>query len=172
MEPLVELFEGLSKQTVGSLDASHLDRVTSICSDLQSTKFLIPAPFELLACHVLGIEESASPFPTDYDDSVVISPFISSEFFTRVLPSSVGLLVSRFEQFKQVEDVVNIKERNCFEDGSTPDMTEGPRGPAEPIRGLHAKVFGFESEQEQLGFWDQQMQRVRLFVQMLKFFLN
>ena len=145
MEPLVGLFEGLSKQTVGSLDASHHDRVTSLCSDLRSAKFLIPAPFESLACHVLGIKESASPFPTAYDDSVVISPFISSEFFTRVLPSSVGLLVSRFEQFKQVENVANIKERNWFEDGSTPDKTEGPRGPAEPIRGLHAKVFGFES---------------------------
>ena len=145
MEPLVRLFEGLSQQTVGSLDASHNDRVTSICSDLRIAKFLIPAPFNSMACHVLGIDTSGSPFPQAYDRSVVISPFISSEFFTRVLPSSVDLLVSRTEQFKQVEGIATIKDRNWFDDGSTPDETEGPRGPAEPIRGLHAKVFGFES---------------------------
>ena len=145
MEPLVGLFEGLSQQTIGSMDTSHNDRVTSICSDLRTAKFLIPAPFNSIACHVLGIDTSESPFPQVYDRTVVISPFISSEFFTRVLPSSVDLLVSRTEQFKQVEGIATIKDRNWFDDGSTPDETEGPRGPAEPIRGLHAKVFGFES---------------------------
>ena len=145
MEPLVGLFEGLSQQTIGSMDTSHNDRVTSICSDLRTAKFLIPAPFNSIACHVLGIDTSESPFPQVYDRTVVISPFISSEFFTRVLPSSVDLLVSRIEQFKQVEGIATIKDRNWFDDGSTPDETEGPRGPAEPIRGLHAKVFGFES---------------------------
>jgi len=153
MEPLVGLFEGLSQQTIGSMDASHNDRVTSICSDLRTTKFLIPAPFHSIACHVLGIDTSESPFPQAYDRSVVISPFISSEFFTRVLPSSVDLLVSRIEQFVQVDGILTIKDRNWFDDGSTPDETEGPRGPAEPIRGLHAKVFGFESGTETTWFF-------------------
>lgn len=153
MEPLVGLFEGLSQQTVGSMDASHNDRVTSICSDLRTAKFLIPAPFHSIACHVLGIDTSESPFPLAYDRSVVISPFISSEFFTRVLPSSVDLLVSRIEQFVQVEGISTIKDRNWFDDGSTPDEAEGPRGPAEPIRGLHAKVFGFESGTETTWFF-------------------
>lgn len=153
MEPLAGLFEGLLKQTVGSMDASHNDRVISICNDLRTAKFLIPAPFNSLGCHVLGIDTSESPFPLAYARSVVISPFISSEFFTRVLPSSVDLLVSRIEQFVQVEGIATIKDRNWFDDGSTPDETEGPRGPAEPIRGPHAKVFGFESGTETTWFF-------------------
>ena len=153
MNPLIELFEGLSQQTVGSINTTHKDRIESICIDLQTAKFQIPAPFDSISCHILGINQSESPFPHDYDRSVIISPFISSEFFTRVLPTSVDLLVSREDQFKQVEGVATIKERNWFDDGSTPDETEGPRGPAEPIRGLHAKVFGFESDQQTTWFF-------------------
>jgi hypothetical protein len=83
---------------------------------------------------------------------VVISPFISSEFFERLLTTPVDMLVSREDQFKQVKDIQTINERLCFEDGSNPDETEGPRGPAEPIRGLHAKIFGFESQDQTTWF--------------------
>lgn len=153
LEPLVGLFEGLSRQTVGSMDSSHNERVSLICHDLQTAQFQIPAPFEAMSCHVLGISQSESPFPQSHDRSVIISPFLSSEFFTRVHPSSINLLVSQVEQFKQVEDVATITERCWFDDGSTPDESEGPRGPAEPIRGLHAKVFGFESGAQTTWFF-------------------
>jgi hypothetical protein len=83
---------------------------------------------------------------------VVISPFISSEFFERLLTTPVDMLVSREDQFKQVKDIQTINERLCFEDGSNPDETEGPLGPAEPIRGLHAKIFGFESQDQTTWF--------------------
>ena len=152
LAPIVGLFEGLSKQAVSSIDSSHADRVSSICNDLQSALFQIPSPFESMTSHVLGIDQSQSPFPQTYDRSVVISPFISNEFFTRVLTTPVDLLVSREDQFKQVKDIQTINERLCFEDGSNPDETEGPRGPAEPIRGLHAKIFGFESQDQTTWF--------------------
>jgi hypothetical protein len=145
LAPIVGLFEGLSKQAVSSIDSSHADRVSSICNDLKSALFQIPSPFESMTSHVLGIDQSSSPFPPTYDRSVVISPFISSEFFTRVLTTPVDLLVSREDQFKQLKGIQTIDKRQWFEDGSNPDETEGPRGPAEPIRGLHAKIFGFES---------------------------
>ena len=145
MEPLISLFEGLSRQSIYDMKSSHSERVSTICRDLQAAKFQIPEPFDSMSCHILGITDNESPFPNSYDRSLILSPFISSEFFTRVLPTPVDLLVSREEQFHQVKDVRNIKERFWFDDGSTPDETEGPRGPAEPLRGLHAKVFGFES---------------------------
>ena len=152
LAPIVGLFEGLSKQAVSSIDSSHADRVSSICNDLQSALFQIPSPFESMTSHVLGIDQSQSPFPQTYDRSVVISPFISNEFFTRVLTTPVDLLVSREDQFKQVKDIQTIDKRQWFEDGSNPDETEGPLGPAEPIRGLHAKIFGFESQDQTTWF--------------------
>ena len=152
LAPIVGLFEGLSKQAVSSIDSSHADRVSSICNDLQSALFQIPSPFESMTSHVLGIDQSQSPFPQTYDRSVVISPFITSEFFSRVLTTPVDLLVSREDQFKQVKDIQTIDKRQWFEDGSNPDETEGPLGPAEPIRGLHAKVFGFESQDQTTWF--------------------
>ena len=145
MEPLISLFEGLSRQSICDMKSSHSERVSTICRDLQTAKFQIPEPFDSMSCHILGITDSESPFPNSYDRSLILSPFISSEFFTRVLPTPVDLLVSREGQFHQVKDVQSINERFWFDDGSTPDETEGPRGPAEPLRGLHAKVFGFES---------------------------
>ena len=153
LEPLVGLFKGLSKQAVSTIDASHNERLLSICDDLETAEFEIPAPFDFLSCHVLGLDQSESPFPSSYDRSVVISPFISSEFFTRVLPSSVDLLVSREDQFQHVEGVPTIKERCWFDDGSTFDEIQGPIGPAEPLRGLHAKVFGFETDNQATWFF-------------------
>jgi hypothetical protein len=152
LAPIVGLFEGLSNQAVSSIDSSHADRVSSICNDLQNALFQIPSPFESMTSHVLGIDKSTSPFPQIYDRSVVISPFISSEFFERLLTTPVDMLVSREDQFKQVKDIQTINERLCFEDGSNPDETEGPLGPAEPIRGLHAKIFGFESQDQTTWF--------------------
>jgi hypothetical protein len=152
LAPIVGLFEGLSNQAVSPIDSSHADRVSSICNDLQNALFQIPSPFESMTSHVLGIDKSTSPFPQIYDRSVVISPFISSEFFERVLTTPVDMLVSREDQFKQVKDIQTINERLCFEDGSNPDETEGPLGPAEPIRGLHAKIFGFESQDQTTWF--------------------
>ena len=152
LAPIVGLFEGLSNQAVSSIDSSHADRVSSICNDLQSALFQIPSPFESMTSHVLGIDQSQSPFPQTYDRSVVISPFITSEFFARVLTTPVDLLVSREDQFKHVKGIQTIDKRQWFEDGSNPDETEGPLGPAEPIRGLHAKVFGFESQDQTTWF--------------------
>ena len=152
LAPIVGLFEGLSNQAVSPIDSSHADRVSSICNDLQNALFQIPSPFESMTSHILGIDQSSSPFPPTYDRSVVISPFISSEFFTRVLTTPVDLLVSREDQFKQLKGIQTIDKRQWFEDGSNPDETEGPRGPAEPIRGLHAKIFGFESEKQTTWF--------------------
>jgi hypothetical protein len=152
LAPIVGLFEGLSNQAVSPIESSHADRVSSICSDLQNALFQIPSPFESMTSHILGIDQSPSPFPQTYDRSVVISPFISSEFFTRVLTTPVDLLISREDQFKQVKGIQTISKRQWFEDGSNPDETEGPRGPAEPIRGLHAKIFGFESEKQTTWF--------------------
>ena len=153
LAPIVGLFEGLSKQAVSSIDPSHTIRVSSICGDLQTALFQVPSPFDSMASHVLGIDQSASPFPQTYDRSVVISPFISSEFFTRVLTTPVDLLVSREDQFKHVQGIQTIEKRQWFEDGSNPDETEGPLGPAEPIRGLHAKIFGFESQSQTTWFF-------------------
>ncbi len=153
LEPLIGLFKGLSKQAVSTIDTSHNERLLSICDDLETAEFEIPAPFDFLSCHVLGLDQSESPFPNSYDRSVVISPFISSEFFTRVLPSSVDLLVSREDQFLHVEGVPTIKERCWFDDGSTFDEIQGPIGPAEPLRGLHAKVFGFETGNQATWFF-------------------
>jgi hypothetical protein len=154
VDPIAELFDGLAGRSLRPLTDVHADRVASLCADLRTAQFELPEAVDELLVHTLGLERAASPLPAEADRCLILSPFVSDEFFTRVRPGKVDELVSRAETLAGLAQstMASIGSTFCFDDGSTPELStiEGslsPADPGRPIRGLHAKVFAFEEGQ-------------------------
>ena len=146
-----ELFEGLLGNVVSTVSTDHRDRVLSLSASLETTRFALPVGVDDLRTHVLGLSRKPSPLPGAVDRSLIISPFVSDDFFTRVRPAPVGELVSRPESLDLLRSgtLEKVASVYAFDDGSTPDVEAEQEGsstedPGRPLVGLHAKIFAFE----------------------------
>ena len=152
--PVGELFKGLLGVSVGAVSLDHRDRVRSLSAELKTTRFHLPAGVRELRTHVLGLRRTLSPLPAAVERSLIISPFVSDDFFSRVRPAPVDELVSRPESLDLLGPETlstKVTQAFVFDDGSAPDVeTELERStaddPGRPLVGLHAKVFAFEKE--------------------------
>ena len=157
-----ELFEGLLSRTVSLVSENHRDRVRSLAKALERARFALPPGIDDLRIHVLGLTSKPSPLPTVVDRSLVISPFLTDDFFTRIRPSPVDELVSRQEWLDRLNmnTLKPIKKAwvldSTLDDRGSSDTVDSPDTPARPqlspsdpgrpLVGLHAKVFAFERE--------------------------
>ena len=146
-----ELFEGLLGNVVSTVSIDHRDRVLSLSASLETTRFALPMGVDDLRTHVLGLSRKPSPLPGAVERSLIISPFVSDDFFTRVRPAPVGELVSRPEALDLLRSgtLDKVASVYAFDDGSTPDVdveqeSSSTEDPGRPLVGLHAKVFAFE----------------------------
>ena len=153
LAPIGDMFEGLRASSVGMVSTDHTDRVRSLSAALQTARFKLPDGVDDLHIHVLGLNDTPSPLPDATQRSMIISPFVSDNFFTSVHPARVDELVSRPESLDLLRpDVLDqVDTLYAFDDGSVPDlMTDedrlSPHDPGRPLVGLHAKVFAFEDE--------------------------
>ena len=151
--PVGELFEGLLSAAVGIVSTDHQQRVHSLSAALQTARFALPAGVDHLQTHVLGLTRTPSPLPASAERALIISPFVSDNFFTSVHPARVDELVSRPESLDRLRpDVLDqVDTLYAFDDGSVPDLMAdedrlSPHDPGRPLVGLHAKVFAYESE--------------------------
>lgn len=149
--PVGELFEGLLGNVVSTVPTDHRNRVLSLSASLESTRFALPMGVDGLRAHVLGLSRKPSPLPGAAERSLIISPFVSDDFFTSVRPASLGELVSRPESLDLLKSgtLDKVASVYAFDDGSTPDVEAVQEGsstedPGRPLVGLHAKVFAFE----------------------------
>ena len=171
LAPVGDLFEGLLENRVGTASTAHQNRVRSLSEALQTTRFSRPEGVDDLQIHVLGLTRTCSPLPETAERSLIISPFVSDDFFTRVHPAQVGELVSRPESLDLLrpDALKNVIETYAFDDGSAPDLATdeerlSPLDPGRPLVGLHAKVFAFENEDRAhifLGSAERDRRRVR-----------
>ena len=146
-----ELFEGLLDNAVSTVSTDHRNRVLSLSASLETTRFALPMGVDDLRTHVLGLSRKPSPLPSAVERSLIISPFVSDDFFTRVRPAPVGELVSRPESLDLLRSgtLDKVASVYAFDDGSTPDVDVEQEGsstedPGRPLVGLHAKIFAFE----------------------------
>ena len=153
LAPIGDMFEGLRASSVGMVSTDHTDRVRSLSAALQTARFKLPDGVDDLHIHVLGLNDTPSPLPDATQRSMIISPFVSDNFFTSVHPARVTELVSRPESLDLLRpDVLGqVDTLYAFDDGSVPDlMTDedrlSPHDPGRPLVGLHAKVFAFEDK--------------------------
>lgn len=152
LHPVAELFEALAGRTVLAMDPDHAARVTSLCADLRRTTFARPPGVDDLRFHVLGLTGAGWPLPDKADRSLIISPFVTDDFLTRPGLATVNELVSSIESLDRLgPDVISsIGSVWSFDDASNPvpapaEEHLSPNDPGRPIRGLHAKVFAFET---------------------------
>jgi len=149
LSPLSDLFEGLLAQKAGA-SPSHHARVEHLSAALRAAKFALPVGVKSMNLSVLGLENTDSPLPLDADRSLIISPFLSTDFFTDVRPGRVDAVVSRPESLDGLDAAVlpQLGVTYQFDDGSIFDPDDDDKrssqDPARPITGLHAKVFAFE----------------------------
>lgn len=151
LRPVSELFGGLLGNVINTVSADHRDRVLSLSASLETTRFALPTGVDDLRTHVLGLSRKPSPLPGAVERSLIISPFVSDDFFTRVRPAPVGELVSRPESLDLLRSrtLDKVASVYAFDDGSTPDVDVEREGssaedPGRPLVGLHAKIFAFE----------------------------
>ena len=151
--PVGKLFEGLLGVATGTVSTDHRDRVRSLSAALGATPFALPAGVDELRTHVLGLSRTSSPLPLDAQRSLIISPFVSDDFFSRVRPAPVDELVSRPASLDRLKSgaFANVGKVYAFDDGSATDFDaeqnqSSPDDPGRPLVGLHAKVFAFEDE--------------------------
>ncbi|WP_420612706.1 hypothetical protein [Candidatus Spongiisocius sp.] len=157
-----KLFEGLLGNTVGTVSEDHSERVHSLAGALRTARFALPSGIDGLRIHVLGFTSKRSPLPTAADRSLIISPFLTDDFFTRICPRPVDELVSRQEwldrlEVRTLDPIKNVwvldstlDDRGDSESGDSPDDPAQPQlspsDPGRPLVGLHAKVFAFEQD--------------------------
>lgn len=142
------LFETMLARAVTSVDGGHLARVRSLCAALGTARFAIPAGVDDLRLHLFGVDkEDRWPFPSTFTRSLVVSPFLGDEFFARLGP--IDQLVSRPESIDALTSSTlgGIERLSVFDDGAGDEATPGVPAddPGRPRRGLHAKVYAFET---------------------------
>jgi hypothetical protein len=162
------LFTGLLRNTIADAEKEHGDRVRSLAEALQTARFELPTGVDDLVIHVVGFDSPSTPLPRDSHRSLIISPFLTDDFFNRIHTATVDALVSRQGAFDGLHQntLDAIGEKYVFDDGSPfehpePDggrtpadgnprpggpasPTPSPADPGRPLVGVHAKVFAFE----------------------------
>ena len=154
LEPVGELFEGLLNAVIGTASIDHQDRVHLLSAALKSARFDLPVGVEDLRMHVLGLTPTPSPLPAASERALIISPFVSDDFFTRVHLAPIDELVSRPEQLDHLAETTleSVSTQiSAFDDGSLAALETGkeqtsPHDPGRPLVGLHAKIFAYESD--------------------------
>lgn len=149
LAPLGEMFESLLEHAVLDVELAHRERVASLAAALRSVRFALPAGVDDLRVRVLGLRRGPSPLPARADRSLVLSPFVSDDFFSAL--ERVDELVSRPEELDRLgaRTLERIGTTYAFDDGSASEVTEtrerrSAADPGRPLAGLHAKVFAFE----------------------------
>lgn len=170
LDEVGKLFTGLldPKVTVGPVETEHEKRVNSLAQALGEARFELPEGVDDLGIHVFGLDDASPPWPDNPRRVLIISPFLTDDFFMRVHPSPVGTLVSGQEALDGLQEgtLDSIPDKYVFDDGSpfedthpgggrTPSEdgekpgqaaspTPSPADPGRPLVGVHAKVFAFE----------------------------
>ena len=95
LAPIGDMFEGLRASSVGMVSTDHTDRVRSLSAALQTARFKLPDGVDDLHIHVLGLNDTPSPLPDAAQRSMIISPFVSDNFFTSVDASGASRRTSK-----------------------------------------------------------------------------
>ena len=158
-----KLFLGLVGNAVGTISDDHFRAGTvrwpKPCRQRGSRSRTASTRIEI---HVLGLDGKSSPLPTTVDRSLIISPFLTDDFFSRLAPRPINELVSRQgwldrlseTTLKPIEKVwvldSTLDDLITSDTGDTPDDPKRPQhspdDPGRPLAGLHAKAFAFEQE--------------------------
>ena len=104
LRPIGRLFRALLDNAVHGDSHDHRQRVKSLSKALKTARFALPEGVDELHVHVLGVKGApAPPLPDAAKRSLIISPFVSDDFFTKVQFGRIDELVSRQEWLDRLD---------------------------------------------------------------------
>jgi hypothetical protein len=150
---LVSLAGRASRMSPGRADA-----VAAVASDVRDVVFDPPPDCDRVLLHVLGFDDAGPVLPTDADRAVVVSPFVTGDGVRRGLAGARSqTLVSRPESLDALPPgLLDGIDARVLNDGLVDDDTARATGRVVltsddehrddlVLRGLHAKLYGYES---------------------------
>jgi hypothetical protein len=149
--PLARFFEALPGLAVRQVSDVVRQRAQRIGAELRRVDFAgnLPAPFEEIAFHPIGIEgHRRSPLPDDWNRGLIISPFID-EKQARDLSDGPeeSVLVSRQEELDKLpkEALAEFKEVLIVAPNAEGELEPDQDDSSDHPRGLHAKLYVCEN---------------------------
>ena len=97
LDAVGDLFEGLLSTADGAISSDHEDRVASLSAALRAAIFALPQVWMASRPHPRPRAHRLAPADRRPTGRLIISPFVSDDFFTSVRPAPVDELVSRPE---------------------------------------------------------------------------
>ncbi|CAM3120030.1 hypothetical protein DFJ75_3466 [Williamsia muralis] len=141
-----------------ALKSDRANRIVSLADTISLAKFEAPNPFTRGEIHVFGSSSGSSwPLPARADSLVVISPFLDASTVARLPVTGSSMLVSRDVAFDRIGagSLTGVESTHVLQPGSdSPDDPDGADGmgesgtpgrPGEVPKGLHAKVFAWDT---------------------------
>lgn len=152
-EPISTFVEELLPRAVRPLAAARLEQVLDLCQSLRGARLTLPEPFTEGRVVPLGTPSGTRwPLPEVADGWAVISPFLDVSTVGR-LPRAGGprILVSRPDTLERLgsQALAKLDTRvlQPVADAAQPEEVSEPTVAGSDLtRGLHAKVFVWESE--------------------------
>jgi hypothetical protein len=134
-----------------AIDAQTAADTALIADELRVVKWVLPEGVDSVRFWPLGMDGKPSwPFGDRVDRLLVVSPFITANFLTRLAaPNRTQFLVSRPESFRDIEPSLLRKHWTCFTLDERCESLAGPDDPVDQqptsLSGLHAKLFVADS---------------------------
>ena len=143
-----ELIRRLPEMAFGAVDQTRKDQALRLSEEFRRTKWELPAGFESVSFHVLGLKRGGWRPPVS-SRLVVISPFCRDSALRQLADttSSADALVTRPETFADLAPQSWARFRCCYtldEAAETEDGEDIDETATRDSYGLHAKVYIFE----------------------------
>jgi len=148
--PIAEFFAALPNLALKSISAQRRADIRKISDELRTVRFSWPDGFNADDCRfwISGIEPNAgSPFGSDLDKSLIISPFLTNSVIEEFIHNSKETsLISRLECLQELPQETLKRCKNVFYMAPSLESEivneEEPSAPiAEQLNGLHAKIY-------------------------------
>ena len=150
--PISTFVEELLESTVRPLTAVRRGQLRDLCESLRHARLALPEPFTEGRVIALGTPSGDGwPLPDTADTCAVISPFLDVGTVGR-LPRSRGdrILLSRPDTFERLGSRaladLDLRVLQPLADSAQPDESAEAAAAADLSKGLHAKVFAWQSE--------------------------
>lgn len=120
----------------------------AIAQEIRRVKWELPEGVDEVQFVPLGMDgKRAWPFGERFDRLLVVSPFVTEEFLTRIgLQGRTQYLVSRQESLRELDPAVLKGQWECFTldegcDAISPSEEGAPAPVSDQLSGLHTKLF-------------------------------
>ncbi len=155
---LSQLIRALPEITTQKISTSRHEELEQLAAEIKTASFVLPEGTDSLSIHPFGIdghETGVTPFPTEVDRLLVISPFLSGPCLNALPQAKIkATLVSRAESMDPLPNVLGRFDTFILDDAAADDRDESVvqtseiGAPDTTLYGLHAKVYCYDKSRK------------------------